>query len=677
MDKSLRIGITAVGSGIGQSIVNSCRLSSLPLHLIGFDVSAMAYGACDCHEQYTLPPSLSPEYADALLAACKKHGVDLLIPGLDLDLTVISENAPRFESEGIKVLIGGIEFIRLCRDKLLWSRTLREVSPHILPGFDLTECTAAIDSGHIFFPLIAKPLGGSGSVGLRILNAKEDLVVLQGEYVVQPYVMPFSDDPDYSAISKAIAQKQLIQLAEISCQWLVSRDGEVLGHMATRNRLKDGVPIEIIIIDDTPYWEALQPIIPLLQSRGMRGPVNIQGRMTTEGPRFFEMNGRFTGITGLRALQGFNEVDLAIRSFMDLPAPPSRLKVNSRRVGLRQVAERVASVIERPDLKAQVQRVAPTADRSSKRHVLVTGATGWLGRHLVSALLGRESIAAVYVLVRSQERANAIWPMTDPRLHFWLTDELEERDTRFSDVDAIFHLAMERNPADSASHARNVALTRQLSTAAICYHIPRFVHVSSQSVYGTTQPPLWSEDLPVSPENTYAMGKWAGEQMTAMVSALSHATRATSVRLARLYGAADGLRWSELPHKFARDAMMGSPLSIFGGKQVFDLIHVRDAVNALLRLLDSTLPTWEPVYNIGGCSPVTISEIAEAAIAAAGRIGRTGSFCDITPSDVPGQQFGMDCSLFQRDTGWCPSIFMEQAMDELVFATTQWSQSRG
>jgi len=660
------VGITAVGSGIGQSIVNSCRLSSLPLHLIGFDVSAMAYGACDCHEQCTLPQSLSPEYADALLAACKKHGVALLIPGLDLDLTVISENTPRFESEGIRVLVGGIEFIRLCRDKLLWSRTLREVSNHILPGFDSGECAAAIESGRISFPLIAKPLAGSGSVGLRILNTKEDLAVLQEQYVVQPYAMPCPDDPDYSAISKAIAQKQPIQLAEISCQWLVSKDGAVLGHMATRNRLKDGVPIEIITIDDTPYWQALQSLVPLLRSRGMRGPVNIQGRMTSDGPRFFEMNGRFTGITGLRALLGFNEVDLAIRSFMDLPSPPSRLKVNSRRVGLRQVAERVVSVIERPDLKAQVRRVASTAGRSPNRHVLVTGATGWLGRHLVQALLGRESIAAVYALVRSRERANVVWPAVDPRLHIWLTDELEERDAQFSDVDAIFHLAMERNPADSASHARNAALTRQLSTAAICYHIPRFVHVSSQSVYGSIQPPPWSEDLPVDPGNTYAMSKWAGEQMTIMVSALSNVTRATSVRLARLYGAADGLKWSELPHKFARDAMMGSPLPIIGGKQVFDLLHIRDAVNALLLLLDGTLPTWEPVYNVGGCSPVTISEIAGAAIAAACRIGCTGSFMDVKPGNAPGQLFGMDCSRFQRDMGWRPSVSMDQAMDELA-----------
>jgi nucleoside-diphosphate-sugar epimerase len=665
-DNAINVGITAVGSGVGQSIVDSCRLSSLPLHLVGYDTSALAYGACDCQVQHLLPPSRAPDYPDVLLAACRDHDVSILIPGLDLDLPVLAENAPRFEAAGIRVLVGGIEFVRLCRDKRLWSQTLSAVCRHILPGFSPREAVDAIASGQIAFPLIAKPSGGSATAGVRIVRAADDLGQLPEEYVVQPYAMPRIDDPDHSVLCEAISQRRLVQVSEISCQWLISATGDVLGHMATRNRLKAGVPIEVVPIDDKPYWEALQPLIPLLLSYGMRGPVNIQGRMTAEGPRFFEMNGRFTGISGLRAKLGFNEVDLAIRSFMNQPALPSRLAVNSRRIGLRQVAERVVSVSDRPDVEAVTSRRVPSLEPATTRNVLVTGATGWLGRHLVQALLRHRSVGAVYALVRSRDRARAIWPRPDPRLRLWMAGEVENRDSRFADVDAVFHLAAERNPLDCAGHAQSLALTRLLCEAAIHYQHPRFIYLSSQSVYGAGLPTPWTERLPPAPESTYGMDKWAGEQMTAMVGRMSGASRATSLRLARLYGAADGLRWNELPHKFLRAAMNGDTLTILGGGQVFDLLHIRDAVRALLSLLENKSAAWEPVYNVGGCAPVSITRIAESAVAAAGHRGRTGACIDYKPMNACGQSFGMDCSLFARDTEWQPAIALDQAMDELA-----------
>lgn len=247
-----------------------------------------------------------------------------------------------------------------------------------------------------------------------------------------------------------------------------------------------------------------------------------------------------------------------------------------------------------------------------------------------------------------------------------MADELEERDPRFTDVDSVFHLAAERNPTDAEGHAQSLALTQRLCQAAICYQIPRFIYLSSQSVYGTIRPTPWVETLSPSPESSYAMAKWAGEQLTTMAGQISGVSRVTSVRLARLYGAADGLRWDEVPHKFIREAMLGNPLNITGGKQVFDLLHIRDALRALVMLLDNPPAILEPVYNIGGGNPTNIMQVAEAAVTAAHRRAHTGSVIHLQPDNVPRQVFGMDCSRFQRDTGWQPSITLDQAMDELA-----------
>src|SRR5690606_35584161 len=73
-----------------------------------------------------------------------------------------------------------------------------------------------------------------------------------------------------------------------------------------------------------------------LEGRGVRGPVNIHGRITPKGLFFFEMNMRFTGITGNRALLGYNEVDYLLRDALGMPCELNNYSFN--KVGVRQVA---------------------------------------------------------------------------------------------------------------------------------------------------------------------------------------------------------------------------------------------------------------------------------------------------------------------------------------------------
>jgi|GEM_PF-3905620 len=115
MRDDIRIAVTSVGSGIGQSIVNSCRLSHLPIVLVGLDVNAMAYGAYDCDIQRLVPPYVSPDYLETVLDICVAEKIGLLIPGLDGELPLISKHIDMFLEKGIKVLIAGHDFVNLCR----------------------------------------------------------------------------------------------------------------------------------------------------------------------------------------------------------------------------------------------------------------------------------------------------------------------------------------------------------------------------------------------------------------------------------------------------------------------------------------------------------------------------------------------------------------------------------
>ena len=100
-----RIGISCVGSGIGQSIVNSLNLSSIPMHLIGLGNNPFAYGAYDCDEFDYTPEVHSDNYIDELIKACSKHGIDLIIPGFDTELILLARNYKKFEKAGIKIIL--------------------------------------------------------------------------------------------------------------------------------------------------------------------------------------------------------------------------------------------------------------------------------------------------------------------------------------------------------------------------------------------------------------------------------------------------------------------------------------------------------------------------------------------------------------------------------------------
>ena len=659
---TIRVGITAVGSGIAHAIVQSCRMASLPLYLVGFDSNALAFDAFDCDESHVVPAITEPHYIEHMLRLCAACGIEVLIPGLDADLAILAIHAGRFRALGTTPLVGGPEFVRLCRDKLAWSRELNPVCPAIVPAWTAAEAAALHKTGQLALPLLAKPAHGSGSASITVVSNPDDLTSLVNTDIVQPFILPPPQDPAAAAIRDAIARGELLQAGEVSLQLVFAKNGRLLGRMATRNRLKQGIPVEVIPTDDEPLWTALRPAIDHLLARGLWGPVNFQGRVTESGPRFFEMNGRFTGITALRAMIGFNEVQAVLEDLFDVPAARRRsLKANRRRVGMRQVVDRVVDVSAVPqDLPR------PPGPRAQRKRlaVVVTGASGWLGRHLVRALLGDVAVPQVTALVRDVARAQKLWTPSE-RLQIALASDPGALVDAVAGADLVYDIAFARSGA-VGELADSLAFTRRLISAAIRAYLPGFVFVSSEAVYGFSHPTPWGECLPPAPETPYATAKLAGEELTALLKEASPSSWVTCVRLGRLYGAADGLRWTEVPHSFAAQSVSGQPIVIRGRDQVLDLLHIRDAIAALVRLAAVERKPLFPVYNVGGGAPASLLEIAQCAVEAARRLGRNATEVRVEQVDGAPSRSGLDIGRFRDDCGWVPSVGLRQGMDELA-----------
>lgn len=531
--------------------------------------------------------------------------------------------------------------------------------------YSVEAAQAALQARTLRLPLVSKPVAGSGSDGIRLIRGLDELAQVGKDRVIQPFLRPLDSDPHHAAVTSAAEAGRILQAAELSYQMVVSHEGKVLGSMATYHRLKAGVPVEILPIDEEPVRQALAPVLPFLLEAGMTGPVNFHGRITAEGPRLFEMNGRFTGITGVRAMMGFNEVEALVVDRLGLRKPPSRLSANRRKVGIRQVLDRCVGEEAHPGIAIWAAPRRGDAPPSPGRCVMVTGATGWLGRHLVRSLIARPAVREVIVVARDVEKAESLFPrQAHGGAKVCIIDAVDATGSVLGLVDVLYHLAGARPPDGSEAVAASTGWTARLFDAAARYDVPAVVFASSQAVYGRSHQVPCGEGLAAAPESPYGMAKFAGEEHLKLLARHRPAGRFASLRIGRIYGAAEGMRREEVPHMFGRKAAMGDPIRILGGGQSFDLLHIDDAVAGLLCLLEGA--KWRGVYNLGGGRPVTIEEPALEANAAAKELGGAGAAVEWVEAQAEPMAFGMEIAAFSEDFGWSPRVSLRDGMRGIV-----------
>lgn len=239
--------------------------------------------------------------------------------------------------------------------------------------------------------------------------------------------------------------------------------------------------------------------------------------------------------------------------------------------------------------------------------ILVTGGTGFIGRHLVRRLLHRPEVAEVRVLdnLFRGARPEACLP-PDPRLRF-IEGDIRHADTVRQAVDGVgtvFHLAAQSNVLGSVSDmeysfSSNVTGTFNVLRAA---GDARVVFASSREVYGEARALPVAEDSPLAPKNAYGASKMAGEAYCRVFAAQG---RPVSVlRLANVYGPEDTGRVIPL---FCQRALAGQPLLIYGGGQLIDFVSVDLTCEALLRAAETDL---DGPVNIGCGQGTTLPELA-------------------------------------------------------------------
>lgn len=661
MTKKYNIGISCIGSGVGQSVINSLNLSRLPLKTVGFGTNPFAYGAYDC-DAYDYTLSIYDEgFIENLIQKCKEHKIDLIIPGLDDEALLYAQNLKKFEDAGIKAMCASEELIAICRDKERMSNELNKVADVFVKSYCKETLLEDIETGKVEFPFIAKPRGGFASRGIEIIRNQDDLIKINDTQIIQELATPRKDDPNYDFYMSQIVKNRNPQVSEVSIQVVYSPKGILLGRMFSYNKLNNGVPIEIVPYENDYIWSIVDQLTPTLLKMGLRGPLNIQGRLTENGLKLFEMNPRFTGITGLRALMGFNEVEACVKEWLGIDKGENQLRFNYNRFGIRQTADKSIPIERNAEVEALSKRINGKVLKTIKS-VFITGACGYLGQNLINKLAGDESFE-IWAFDLDKEKLKTLHAGKVEKLYN--TDDLNSGEVQLGNVDILLHLGFTRPHGTNEQIAQSLQFTNEIFTRAVMHHVPAIINISSQSVYGLQNKPPWTENTPVAPETVYAQAKYATELLLQSLCKTIKTLSYTSLRLGTLAGGAPGLLEVDFLSKMCRTSLSGEPLKIIGGMQRMERFDIRDAVEAIEVMLKSEASKWKPVYNLGSGEVHQLKDIALKII----KIGQ--EFDNDRQSELVFEekniilQFGMNSSLFYEDFDWKPRFSIDEIIKSL------------
>lgn len=295
---------------------------------------------------------------------------------------------------------------------------------------------------------------------------------------------------------------------------------------------------------------------------------------------------------------------------------------------------------------------------SNKTKVVITGASGFLGRNLI-AYLDENDKYFIYAL-SSQSKVLQEKNRYKNVMYYDKNAIFTDQDKLILENAILVNCAFPRNStgtgmADGLKYIQGVFLkAKECKAKAV-------INISSQSVYSAKREAAATEETPVCLENTYAVGKYATELM---LESLLQGTDIyfTNIRLASLIGPGFDQR---IVNRFVKQALSGKDLVANIGTQRYGLLDIKDAVSGLTAMIQSDARDWKKVYNLGPKGGYTIEQIAQVVCQL------SKFYCDrsirysVKQTDDNSNSM-VDCRLFCRDFKWEPKLKIIESTEEIL-----------
>lgn len=331
-------------------------------------------------------------------------------------------------------------------------------------------------------------------------------------------------------------------------------------------------------------------------------------------------------------------------------------------------------------LRLPQEWVARLRPRFDGQRVCVTGGAGFIGGHLVDALLSLGArIAVIDDLSNSTaEHLGGLIDLEPERVRFVHGSILDDRavDDAMDQASIVFHLAavssVPRSVAEpERSYAVNATGTMRIAEAARRAGVRRIVYSASSSAYGQSEKlPKSESDVP-APVSPYASSKLAGEDIMRAWSA-SYGLSTISLRYFNIFGPrqpADS-PYAAVIAVFARKLLAGQPATIYGdGTQSRDFTYVTNAVLANLLAGSSDKPLAGDVVNVGSGTRIDLNTLYKLVAEGCGTPHVPARYEPARTGDV--RHSLADLTRARELLGYAPIVAIEEGLAQ----TLEWYRS--
>lgn len=291
---------------VGYGILKSIRMLTKDVNLIGTSIydDSVASGFCDLFIK--APLTNSEGYVDWLEKIICDYKIDMLIPGIEIDMFTWGNHVERLKATGAVVLLNDLSLIISCKDKWSFYKNLEKKNCQFLIPTSLSNDFDEL-FGKFGLPLILKPRQGTGSKGIvKVLNKETFLIHkkdIGSKLLVQPLIG--SDHEEYTTAAYCNGTGGFYALITLK-----------------RKLSKEGYTEKAEVIENDKIKEAVSEICNILKPLG---PTNFQFRFYNGSCKLLEINPRISSSTSIRSSFGYNESVMAIEYYMKgkIPKQPT------------------------------------------------------------------------------------------------------------------------------------------------------------------------------------------------------------------------------------------------------------------------------------------------------------------------------------------------------------------
>ena len=345
------------------------------------------------------------------------------------------------------------------------------------------------------------------------------------------------------------------------------------------------------------------------------------------------------------------------------------------------------------------------------RRVLVTGGAGFVGSHLVDALLARGDRVRILdnldPQVHGPDRRKPAWVPTDAELIQGDVRSADDVRRSLREIDVVYHLAAAVGVGQSMYQVADYTAVNTLGTAHVLQalvddrgSVEKLIVASSMSIYGEGRyvrpdgrepvstlrtpdqlrdhqwdprdvdgtvliPAATDEGKPLDPSSIYALTKADQEKMVLMMGA-AYGIPSVALRFFNIYGPRQALSnpYTGVAAIFSARLLNGQPPLVFeDGEQKRDFVSVHDIVQALLLSAEEEAAVGK-AFNVGSGRPVTVREVASTLAGVLGTELETQVVGKYRVGDI--RHCFADISLAREVLGYEPQVTFEEGMQELV-----------